>query len=68
MRDSNFFGLYNVTIWLKTGEIKSHKRVEIDNEQYRLGNLRVTDEKNNATLYVRSDVRKWAIDSKDCQR
>jgi hypothetical protein len=67
-RESNFFGLYNATIRLKTGEVKVHKRVFVDNEQHQLGNLRLTDEKDNTVLYVKSDIKSWQFDSKDCYR
>lgn len=65
--EATFAGLYNLTIWLKDNpKPKIHKRVYVDNEQHRLGNIRITDEKGEAILYVRSDIRKWQFDSKDC--
>jgi len=62
--NSRFGGLYNVYITLNTGEKKAFKRVFVDNEQWKLGNVRVTDEKGESTLIARSDYKRVEYDSK----
>lgn len=66
IRRASFHGLYNVRIWLRNGQLKNYKRVTIDNEQFKLSNLRLTDEKGEAVLFVKSDISEWEIDSRNC--
>lgn len=56
----NFAGTYDVVIHLKNGQIKHHKRVKIDNDQYNLGNYRLTELDGNVTLYMKSDIKRFS--------
>lgn len=64
---ATFEGKYNVRLWLKSGSKCEYKRVIIDNEQYKLGNIRITTEAGESILFVKSDIKRWEFDSKDCR-
>jgi len=59
--EASFGGLYDCLIWIgDEKKPKQFKRVYIDNEQYKLGNIRLTDEKGESVLFVKSDIRRWS--------
>ncbi len=60
----SFNGLYNVIITFRDNRgKKEYKRVTIDNK---FDNFRLVNEKNEAVLIVKSDIRKFEYNSKDC--
>lgn len=60
MIHAEFYGLYNVIISFKDKKIghKEYKRVEINNEQFRLGNLQLTNESQESILIMKSDIKR----------
>lgn len=61
--EATFEGLYNVAITLENGR-KTFDRVTIDNETYKLGNVRITTESGESFLFVRSDILQFEWNSK----
>lgn len=56
--ESIFAGTYDITLKLKTNEIKHLENVIIDNEQWKYGNLRVTLPNSESVLFMKSDIRR----------